>query len=406
MSTAITTYQNRLAASMGRSLTIKNLPLRLVERGRIKIGEKGQMVTSKTGKQFQPPQKLDHFVITGMARGQDGNFLPDRRLMSVLQGDEPKLTRIPVRLLFDEPSLNFQSRLVAYSGTDVWCHGDGETAEREGKPRACPCPNVEPAYPAMNGESGPKCKMNGRLSVIIDGAATVGGVWTFRTTSYNSILGITSAMDFFLALTGGKLAGLPLDLVLAPKTGKRPDGGAVTVFVVSLEYRGPIEQLREYALRAATAEAQYSARMAELHSSAKALIEAPVAPAEREEREEIVAEFYPQQMGADVDPDTGEVATEPAKELESVKAENGRRKIPLYAPDGTVEAEYETYGEWVKGLDKIAGVEGVLGRNWDQLEKIAKSPRTPADIKELAGALMEAANSGLPLASEPAMDGM
>ena len=62
---------------MTRSLIIKTIAPGLVERGKIKIGEKGKMVASSRGASFQPPQKLDHFIITTTLRGQDGNFLRD-----------------------------------------------------------------------------------------------------------------------------------------------------------------------------------------------------------------------------------------------------------------------------------------------------------------------------------------
>ena len=39
---------------------IKNFIPRLAERGRVKIGEKGEMKTSQGGKQFSQPKKLDH----------------------------------------------------------------------------------------------------------------------------------------------------------------------------------------------------------------------------------------------------------------------------------------------------------------------------------------------------------
>ena len=40
----------------GRSLIIKGLVQGLTERGKIKIGEKGRMITSSQNKEFQPPK--------------------------------------------------------------------------------------------------------------------------------------------------------------------------------------------------------------------------------------------------------------------------------------------------------------------------------------------------------------
>lgn len=50
-------------------MMLRNLAPRLAERGKIKIGIKGAKVTSRSGNEFQPPQKLDHFVVTTLERG-------------------------------------------------------------------------------------------------------------------------------------------------------------------------------------------------------------------------------------------------------------------------------------------------------------------------------------------------
>jgi hypothetical protein len=63
-------------------------------------------------------------------------------------------------------------------------------------PVACTCFRQEPSYAGRD-----RCKMNGNLSVLIDGMGGVGGVWRFRTTSYNSIVGIMSSMAFLRSIT-------------------------------------------------------------------------------------------------------------------------------------------------------------------------------------------------------------
>ena len=100
-------------ASGRRPNMIKGLVPSLPERGKIKIGIKGATIRSRRGVDFQPPQKLDHFVVTTLERGKDGNFLPDAALMERL-GDKP--TEIPVRLLYDDPTLNFPTRLACFVG--------------------------------------------------------------------------------------------------------------------------------------------------------------------------------------------------------------------------------------------------------------------------------------------------
>src|SRR3954464_7329989 len=110
-----------------RQMAIKNLFPQLPERGKIKIGKKGPVRQSGGGRDFQPPVKLDHFIVTSLTRGEDGNFLPDKAIMDKLG---PKPTEIPIRLIYDDPTLNFPTRYACYIGRALWCSGDGEVAVR------------------------------------------------------------------------------------------------------------------------------------------------------------------------------------------------------------------------------------------------------------------------------------
>ena len=66
------------ASTRPQSLIIKGLCPGLTERGKIKIGEKGKMITGKlSGKEFQPPKKLDYFKVTSLFRDEDGNYRLD-----------------------------------------------------------------------------------------------------------------------------------------------------------------------------------------------------------------------------------------------------------------------------------------------------------------------------------------
>ena len=78
---------------------IKNFIPRLAERGRIKIGDKGEMKTSQDGKQFANRGKLDHMVITTMQRERGraaATRHPTHGPASSPGGG--KITEIPVRL--------------------------------------------------------------------------------------------------------------------------------------------------------------------------------------------------------------------------------------------------------------------------------------------------------------------
>lgn len=283
------------ARPQGRSMAIKGLTPSLPERGKIKIGQKGAMRKSGGGKEFQPPQKLDHFVVTNMARGADGNFVRDDAIHGKL-GAKP--VEIPVRLIYDDPTLNFPTRYACYQGRKLWCAGDGETARRltvDGKDRetvSCPCPRQDPAYTGAD-----KCKMNGSLAVLIEGAPGVGGVWKFRTTSYNSIVGILSTMAFIRGVTGGPLGNIPLMLVVRPKQAADPSGQAQTIYVVSLEYRGDIDDLREKGHQIALDRATTHVSIQHIEEEARRLLlGAPDnAPLPGDDAEEVAEEFYPEQ---------------------------------------------------------------------------------------------------------------
>ncbi len=277
----------------GRSLMVKNLFPGLVERGKIKIGRKGHMTTSRGGTDFQPPVKLDHFVVTTLARDDTGNFIRDEEIHKTL-GNEPK--RIPVRLLFDDPGLNFQSRYAAFKGRTLWCAGDGETAMRLVDDKAerervqCPCHRQDPTY-----EGKDKCKINGTLSVIIDGAECVGGVWKFRTTSYNSVTGLMSSLALIQRITGGVLAGIPLVLTLNPKTVVTPvQGTTQTVYVVGLEYEGAPEALQKIGYEMALNSATHHARIDQIEDQARRLLlPSPEQVMAGDVPSEVVEEWYP-----------------------------------------------------------------------------------------------------------------
>jgi hypothetical protein len=294
-------------ASGRRPNMIKGLVPSLPERGKIKIGIKGATIRSRRGVDFQPPQKLDHFVVTTLERGKDGNFLPDAALMERL-GDKP--TEIPVRLLYDDPTLNFPTRLACFVGRTLWCAGDGETATRltelpaqvegdrvELKPHqvSCPCHRQDPAYTGRD-----KCKMNGALNVLIDGAGGLGGVWKFRTTSYNSIVGILSSLAFLRNITGGVLANIPLKLQIQPKQATSPtDGGQLTIYVVNLTFDGETEQLQEIGHQIALRRATTHVSIEHIEDEARralALMPPSNVALPGDDTDDVIEEFYPEQV--------------------------------------------------------------------------------------------------------------
>jgi hypothetical protein len=269
-------------------MMIKNLIPSLAENRKVKIGIKGEKRKSKGGGDWQLPQKIDHFRITTMQKGTDGNFILDKELHD-LYGDEPR--RIPIRLLFDDINLNYQSRYAQYNGMKLACYGDGETCHRNNQELhgKCPCEKQNPTYPGKD-----KCKINSILSFVIDGSETVGGCCKFRTTSYNSTVGIISSLTLIASTTGGILAGLPLDLTLTEKQAANPkDGTQNTIYVVGLEYRGNFEQLRNEGYQLALDREKHNIKIKDIEHHAQKLLANSAEMMGPDD--ELTQEFYPEE---------------------------------------------------------------------------------------------------------------
>ena len=258
---------------------IKGITPQLCECGKIKIGRKGQMTTSQKGRQFRPPEKLDHFIVTTMQKSGQDDFVEDHVIMSKL-GDN--CTAIPVMLLYDDPDLNFPTSYAYYDNAQCQCRGNGEIAiTADGRQIPCDPETCSNAAKKL-------CKPNGVLSVVLQDAPRVGGVWKFRTTGWNSIRNLMSSIEFIHGLTGGRLAGLPLILTLQPKTTVIPGTKTTTtIYMVNIEFRGSMgELLNRAATRLATPE-----QVKQIEARAAEMLSLPESP---EECKDVQEEFYPE----------------------------------------------------------------------------------------------------------------
>lgn len=265
--------------------SIKGISPQLCECGKIKIGKKGEARPSKGNGTFRLPTKLDHFVVTTTEKNSEGDFLEDKNIMGIIGND---CKAIPVRLLYDEAELNFPTSYAYYDSAACVCRGDGENAKlADGELVSCD-PDSCPWFKER------KCKPNGVLSVILEDAPRVGGVYKFRTTSWNSIRNLTSAMGFIKGLTGGVLAGLPLVLTVQPKTTLIPGTKSTTViFMVNIEYKGSIGAMMSYAREEAQQRADMVGVQTQLEAQARLMLDQPESA---EECNDVVCEFYPDQM--------------------------------------------------------------------------------------------------------------
>lgn len=275
--------------------TIKNLIPSLPERGKIKIGIKGELRKGKSA-EYRLPQKLDYFRIVTIERNPDDNdnFIIDQEIHDIY-GEKP--TEIKVRLLYDDIALNLLCNYKCYSGRKVYCVGDGEVATlSDGKQVKCPCERIEAEY-----DKADKCKINGCLSVLIDGAEKVGGVWKFRTGSFNSVAALSGSLLFIKSITNGLLAGIPLTLCLSPKSVTNPKTQSPqTIYFVSAEYRGKVEELRKLGYKIALDRKTYEVRMEDIEAEARKTIEYDPEFMDKDTG----VEFYPEDVieteGADV----------------------------------------------------------------------------------------------------------
>lgn len=206
---------------------------------RISIGR----VIERNGKRL--PEKDDQFTITSQVQGKHGWLLHPLN-DELRKGQEDKLRSIPVRLLFNEPELNFRADYMLFdrqSGRPL-CVGNGETCKRVTQPgmQSLPCPSQD-ACPLAKGGA---CKPYGRLNVLIGDDDPLGS-FVFRTTGFNSIRTLAARLHYFQAISGNRVACLPLELRLRGKSTRQSH--CTPIFYVDLTVRGGMNMVE--ALQAA-----------------------------------------------------------------------------------------------------------------------------------------------------------
>lgn len=189
---------------------LKGLALTPPVIGRITIGK----IVERGGKRL--PEKDDEFTLTSQVQSRDGWI--NHPLDEVLRKSTgSKLRAIPVRLLFNDPELNFRanySLFDRYSGRPL-CVGNGEMCRRvtETGMQTLNCPAPQSCALAEGGA----CKPYGRLNVRIGDDDEL-GTFIFRTTGFNSIRTLITRLSYFHAVSEGLLAYMPLELRLRGKS--------------------------------------------------------------------------------------------------------------------------------------------------------------------------------------------
>ena len=353
-----------------KSLLVKNIAPGLAEVGKIKIGEKGRIVKDKDGKpKFQLPVKLDHFKIKKLERGDDNNFIEDVELQDKILADttNKSLKSIPVYLLFDEIEKNIQSRYVCFYKGSLFCSGDGERAEqitkdpklRKTQPteeRNCPCEKLSSDWH----DPKSRCKLSMCLSVMIPASEHLGGIYKFRSTSYNSYKQLIGSMLMIKQFAGQRLAGILMNLVVGPKTVQTPDGKNQKANVVSLEFAGTMEDLRSKALAWAESDAKFQIDMKKKENEVKLIMSSDGAILG--DTDDFVEEFVPDA----VDGETVEASEE---------TENTAGKAPPKRTRRTKEEMAAARSESAR-MEKAAGSEPVSAENINNSSSSASAAPT------------------------------
>ena len=206
---------------------LKGLAITPPVLGRISIGK----VVEKNGKRL--PEKDDQFTITSQVQNRDGWLLHPLN-EELRNGQDGKLRSIPIRLLFNEPDLNFRADYSLFdrnTGRPL-CVGNGETCKRMTKDgmQSLPCPSPDWCSLAQ----GNACKPYGRLNVVIGDDDPLGS-FVFRTTGFNSIRTLAARLHYLQAISGNRLACLPLELRLRGKSTRQSHG--TPIFYVDITVR-------------------------------------------------------------------------------------------------------------------------------------------------------------------------
>jgi hypothetical protein len=206
---------------------LKGLAITPPVLGRISIGK----VVEKNGKRL--PEKDDQFTITSQVQSRDG-WLMHPLNEELRSGQDGKLRSIPIRLLFNEPDLNFRADYSLFDRTTgrPLCVGNGETCKRLTKDgiQSLPCPSPDDCPLAQ----GNACKPYGRLNVMIGDDDSLGS-FVFRTTGFNSIRTLAARLHYLQAISGNRLACLPLELRLRGKSTRQSHG--TPIFYVDITVR-------------------------------------------------------------------------------------------------------------------------------------------------------------------------
>lgn len=278
----------------------RGLKPRLAEVGKIKIGGKGPERKGAKGT-YRIPVRYDYIVITTTERDSKGDFVVNNDLMLLLDPKEnwkdgqtePKPKEVPILFLFDDVDMNFRTSFAFYQGARCMCTGDGEIATRlflkDGKQAIITdihegdyilnevkvkkdskhkviCNPDECPYMTPDAKGSTKCKPSGILSCLIPLSKEVGGVYRFRTHSWNTISNILASLDLIKTITGDMLVGLPMKLKMLKKATE--GHGNVTTLTVAFD-GSTNEEMRQLAFKEKENRINYNVDILQIENKAR-----------------------------------------------------------------------------------------------------------------------------------------
>jgi hypothetical protein len=194
---------------------------RMPRIGKLRLGVKE--TSSRTGKQY--PKAVDYFVV----KEDLSTSAEAAEEFKKVYGDKPR--SVDIMFPTDNPEEFFPQFYRRYgSGAGLLCKGDGRIANMVAENgqllevECCP----ESCEWAMKKH----CRPVGTIQFLIPSVPGV-GCWQIDTSSYHSVVNLNSGIEFIRQLTGGRIAGIPLRLVVKPKE-VQVDGKKKVVYVLDL----------------------------------------------------------------------------------------------------------------------------------------------------------------------------
>lgn len=200
---------------------LPNLSYPIPTIGRIAFGD---VVENERGKRI--PLSLNHFVITAQYK-QNGQWIIhpiQAEIAKKMNVEENKITEIPVKVMFNDPSLTIRERLECYQDGRLSCASCGEAKARRATAagmQTVDCAGAESCEFAKTTRQG--CDLMARINLQIDaGSEKVKNdefsSFILRTRGYNSARTIRQKLSMCASLFNGKLIGLPFILKLRKKS--------------------------------------------------------------------------------------------------------------------------------------------------------------------------------------------